>query len=90
MRRKKLEEEEENNAREDVHDDDNYDNKDKFCDAVDEEDYHLCSGCDEKPIAHLVKTCGLMICTNCVKKNKCQFRGCRIFNNEKIDFDNFK
>ena len=60
---KEFEEEEENIAPDD---DDNYDNTDLFCEEDHEEDYDLCSGCDEKPIAHLVQPCGHMICTNCV------------------------
>ena len=61
-------EEEEKNAPDDVADDNNYDNKDVFCEEVDEEDYDLCSGCDEKPIANLVQPGRRMICTNCVQK----------------------
>ena len=50
-------------APDDVADDNNY-NSDLFCEEVGEEDCDLCSGCDEKPIAHLVQPCGHMICTN--------------------------
>ena len=49
---KEFEEEEENNVPDD---DDNYDNTDLFCEEDHEEDYDLRSGCDEKPIAHLVQ-----------------------------------
>ena len=84
---KEFEEEEENNAPDDIDDDDNYDNTDLFCEEDHEEDYDLCSSCDEKPIAHLVQTCGDKICTNCVQKNNCQIYGCRISNNVTIHFD---
>ena len=84
---KEFEEEEENNAPDDIGDDDNYDNTDLFCEEDHEEDYDLCSGCDEKPIAHLVQPCGHKICTNCVQKNNCQLCGCRISNNVTIHFD---
>ena len=46
-----FEEEEENNAPINIDDDDNYDNTELFCEEDDEEDYDLCSGCDEKPFA---------------------------------------
>ena len=84
---KEFEEEEENNAPHDIDDDDNYDNTDLFCEEDHEEDYDLCSDCDEKPIAHLVQPCGHMTCTNCVQKNYCQLCGCRISNNITIHFD---
>ena len=57
------------------------------CEEDDEEDYDLCSGCDEKPIAHLVQPRGHMLCVNCVKKKKCQLCGSQIFNNVTIDFE---
>ena len=63
---KKFEEEEESNALDDVADDNNC-NNDVFREEVDGEDYDLCSGCDEKPFAHLVQPCGHMNCTNCVQ-----------------------
>ena len=84
---KEFEEEEENNAPDDINDDDNYGSTDLFCEEDHDEDYDLCSGCDEKPIAHLVQPCGHMICTNCVQKNNCQLCGCRISNNITIHFD---
>ena len=84
---KEFEEEEENNALDDIDDDDNYYNTDLFCEEGREEDYDLCSGCDEKPFAHLVQPCGNMICTNCVQKNNGQLCGCRISNEITIHFD---
>ena len=84
---KEFEEEEENNAPDDIDDHDIYDSTDLFCEEDHEEDYDLCSGCDEKPIAQLVQPCGHMICTNCVQKNNCQLCGCRISNNITIHFD---
>ena len=73
-----LEVEDENNAPIDIDDDDNYDNTDLFCEEDDEEDYDLCSGCDENLFAYLVQPCGHMICTNCVKKNNWQLCACLI------------
>ena len=84
---KEFEEEEENNALDDIDDDGNYYNTDLFCEEGREEDYDLCSGCDEKPFAHLVQPCGHMICTNCVQKNNGQLCGCRISNEITIHFD---
>ena len=84
---KEIEEEQENKASDDVDDYDQYDNTDLFCEEDLEEDYDLCSGCDEKPITHLVQPCGHMICTNCIQKNNCQICGCRISNNITIHFD---
>ena len=46
-----FEEEEEHNAPINIDDDDNYDNTELFCEEDDEEDYNLCSGCDENPFA---------------------------------------
>ena len=63
-----FEEEEENNSPTDF-DDDGFDNTDLFCDEDDEEDYVLCSGCDENLFAHLGQLCSHMISTNCVIKN---------------------
>ena len=85
-----FEEEEENNAPIDTDDDDNYDNTDLFFEEVDEEDYDLCSSCDENCIVHLVQPCRHMNCTNCVKKKNCQLCGCRISNNITIDLDDFE
>ena len=82
-----FEEEEENNAPLDIDVDDNYDINDQFWEEDDEEGYNLCLGCDENPFAHLVQPCGHMICTNCVKKNKCQFCRCRRSNNITIGID---
>ena len=48
--------------------DKNYDNNDLFSEG-DDEDYDLCSGCNEKHIAHLVHPCGHMVCVNCVEIN---------------------
>ena len=62
-------EEEENIAPIDVDDDDNYDHTDLFCEEDNEEDYNLCSNCDENPIAHLVQPCGHVISTDCFNKN---------------------
>ena len=87
---KEFEEEKENNAADDLDDDDFYDSSNLFCEEVDEEEYDLCSGCYEKPIAHLVQTCGHMICATCVKNNKCQSCGCQVSKNESIDFDDFE
>ena len=84
---KEFEEEEETNAPDDIDDVDDCDNTDLFCEEDHEEDYDLCSGCFEKPIAHLVQPCGHMICTNCVQKNNCQLCGCRISNNIVFHFD---
>ena len=65
----KFEEEEENNAPIDSDDDDdNYYNTDLFCEE-DDENYDLCSGCEENTFAHLVQPCGYMSCTNSVMKN---------------------
>ena len=72
---KKIEEEEERNAPVDVADDSNYEKSDLFCEEADDEGYNLCSGCDEKPIAHLVQPCRHVICTDCVKKTNCQLCG---------------
>ena len=85
-----FEEKEENNAPTDIDDNDNYDNTDLFCEEEDEKDYDLCSGCDENPFAHLVQPCGHMILTNCLKKNNCQLRRCRIANDITIDLDDFE
>ena len=63
-----FEEEQENNAPIDTDADNNYDNTDIFCEEDDEDDYELCSGCDENPEPHLVQPCGQMICTNCAKE----------------------
>ena len=63
---KKFEGEEKNNAPDDVDGDDSHNNRDLFCEEVDEEDYDLCSGCNEKPIAHLLQPWGHTICSNCV------------------------
>ena len=60
--------EQDNNAPDDVVDDDNYFISDLCFEEVDENDYDLCSGCDEKPIPHLFQPCGYIICTNCIKK----------------------
>ena len=87
---KEFKEEEENNAPNVIDDDNNFDNKDLFCEEEDEEDYDLCSGCDENPNAHLVQPCGHMICVNCVEKNNCQLFGCRIYINITIDLDDFE
>ena len=62
-------EEEENNASIDIDDDDLYDTTDVFCEQDDEEDYDLCSGCDENPFAQFFQPCGHMIRINCVMKN---------------------
>ena len=70
-----FEEEEENNALIDTDDDDNYDNIDLFCEEDDEEDYDLCSGCDENHFAHLAQRCLHMICINCIMKKNCQLCG---------------
>ena len=70
-----FEEEEENNAPIDFDYDNNYDNTDLFCEEDDDEDYDLCSGCDENPLGQLVQPCRRMICSNCVKKNNCQLCG---------------
>ena len=72
-----FEEEEEINAPSDIDDDDISDNTDLFCQEDEEEDKDLCSNCDENPIAHLVQPCGLIVCTNCVKKNNSQLCGFR-------------
>ena len=82
---KEFEKAERNHAPDDIGDDDNY-NTDLFLEE-DHKDYDLCSGCDEKPFAHLVQPCGHMICTNCVQRNYCQLCGCRISNNITIHFD---
>ena len=57
----KSEEEEDNKVPIDNDDEDNYDNTDLFCEEDDEEDYDLCSSCDENPFVHLLKPCGHMI-----------------------------
>ena len=85
-----FEEEEENCAPIAIDDDDKYDNTDLFCEEDDEEDNDLCSGCDENPMVHLVQTCGFTVCTNCVKKNNCQLRGCPRSNNITIALDDFE
>ena len=81
-----FEVEEENSTPINIEDDDNHDITYLFC----EEDYDLCSGCESNRIAHIVQPCGHMICTNCVKKNNCRIRGCRISNNITIDLDDFE
>ena len=71
------EEEEENFAaicNDDV--DDNYDNTDIFCEQDGEEDYDLCSGCDENSYCPPCATMRAYDFTNCVKKSNCQFCGC--------------
>ena len=84
------EEEKENNSPIHIANDDNYDDTDLFCEAVEEEDYNLCSGCNENPFAQLVQPWGHMICTNCVKKTNCQLCLCQKSNNITIDLDDFE
>ena len=66
--------EEENVASDDVDGDENYDSRYLFCKEVEEEEYDLCSGCDEKLFAHFVQPCGHMICADFVKISNCQLR----------------
>ena len=61
---------------------------DLVCRESDEEDFGLCSGCDNLPISVIIQPCGHMVCSDCAKLKDCKFCGRKILREQiMISFD---